>query len=81
MTNWVKCEDELPVNNKQKLLYSEEGFICMGAYFIDYKKWELFDAPQPCMDGIGMPLNSRFIFNRYVNITHWAELPEAPKDE
>lgn len=68
MTEWIKCSERLPPKNKIVLIYSS-GVLTKGVHsakLIDLDHW--------------VPPFQDHRFPEYINITHWAELPEAPHD-
>lgn len=64
MTEWHKCSDKLPENDRAILCYTDSNDIMTGIYA--YNQFYLSDEAWQCLNN--------------VLITHWTELPEAPHD-
>lgn len=73
MSEWISVKDSLPEIRKEVLVYSYEDEINNGMYVarIDGLNW----------NGSPSWLYSYCCGNHVPNVTHWMELPEAPKDE
>ncbi len=68
--NWIDVNDRLP-KKLQKVLFHwiMEGHlknISMG--FLDYRGWCIY-----------LPYSSYGFNHEYVDVTHWAEIPDYPK--
>jgi len=78
MTEWIKCSERVPDNSRQ-VLVTASGLIGLTFWDKDYKCWWSNSDITDYIDlyAVGFEYNIECISEQ---ITHWAELPEAPND-
>lgn len=77
MNEWIKIEDELPIDGQYVLFcsvnrYGVDVHTSFGAFCKSKENGNLFISLIPYVENIT---------NIYCNITHWMRLPNPPKNE